>query len=98
VDDVLGATQSTRGRNLPRAAATSGERTYSETYVRSRKHQKVAAAKDLHQGDGSDNEDYHQVQEPTPNEKDAAETSIDDEEECGAADDQYQFKLDDDVI
>ncbi len=52
----------------------------------------------MQQGDGSDNEDDHQVQEPTPNEKDAAETSIDDEEECGAADDQYQFKLDDDVI
>ena len=98
MDDVLGATQSTRGRNLPWAAAARGERTYSENYVRSKKCQKVAADKDLQQGDGSANEDDHQVQEPTPNEKDAAETSIDDEEECGAAGGGDQFKLDDDLI
>jgi hypothetical protein len=49
VDDILGATQATQGRNLPRAAAAHGGRTYSETYIRSRKSQKVAvaAAQDL---------------------------------------------------
>jgi hypothetical protein len=47
VDEVLGATQATQGRNLPRAAAARGGRTYSETYVRSRKRQKVVVAQDL---------------------------------------------------
>ena len=98
VDEVLGATQATQGRNLPRAAATRGGRTYSETYVRSRKRQKVTVAQDLQQGDGSDsdshNENDHQKQ--TQNDQDAAEKAIDDEEESGAAGD--QFKLDDDLI
>ena len=32
VDEVLGATQATQRRNLPRAAAARGGRTYSETF------------------------------------------------------------------
>jgi hypothetical protein len=98
VDEVLGATQATQGRNLPRAAATHGGRTYSETYVRSRKCQKVTVAQDLQQGDGSGNDSHNENdhREPTQNDQDAAEKAIDEEEESGAAGD--QFKLDDDLI
>jgi hypothetical protein len=69
---------------------------YFETYVRSRKCQKVAAAQDLQQGDDSDSHNENDHQGPTQNDQDAAEKAIDDEEESGAAGD--QFKLDDDLI
>lgn len=60
MDEALGATQSFRGRNLPRGVAASNVGTFSEprTYVSTaRKRPRNASIQDLQQEDDSDNED-----------------------------------------
>jgi hypothetical protein len=57
VDEVVGATQGLRGRNLPRSAAAATSSQPHRTYVRTRKRPRNAAAEDIGEEDESDHQD-----------------------------------------
>jgi len=64
VHETIGATESLRGHNLPRAAAACAVASVSQTYARRRKHPRnTAAALDITEEDDSDHDRRDVVQE-----------------------------------
>jgi len=102
VDEVAGATQGLRGRNLPRAAAAhAATSSVQQTYVRNRKRPRNTPAQDIAEEDDSDGRDEVQGQ-PEPEEYGSAATMEEDEESGdtieAAKDGDGGFHLNDDLL
>jgi len=101
VDEVAGATQGLRGRNLPRAAAARAATSVQQTYVRNRKRPRNTPAQDIAEEDDSDERDEAQGQ---PEEYNSAATMEGDEESGdtsgapAAKDGDGAFHLNDDLL
>ena len=100
VHETIGATESLRGHNLPRAAAACEAASVSETYARRRKRPRnTAAAPDITEEDDSDH-DRRDVAQEQQVEYDSEAGMEQDEDSSGpaTAGDARSFHLDVDLL